>query len=888
MSVESSLERPLAALTRALMRHRRVVLVAVVALSILSVWITVQRLGFRTSRLDLLNSQSGFNKRWLAYLEEFGDRDDVLVIVAAPSTAAVTAALGDLGATLEAETDWFDAVLYRTDLTPFKSRTLQQASPQNLERLVAGLDQLQPLLVGDWANWQRQLTSWPTGDAARDLETWQRRLTEVSAALATDPVPIVVPEWEELATRTAAFDPQWLLTNDGQMGLIALQFVPRPTALVPGGEQVTHLRTLIQAARQRHPDVEIGLTGMPVLEYDEMNSSQFDMTIATVVSFAGVIVLLLAGLGSWRYTLLSVFILVIGMAWSFGFITLAVGHLNLLSVSFAAILIGLGIDFGIHYLVRYLHVRSLGVPLAAALVRTAREVGPGVVTGAVTTACAFFAAAMTDFTGVVELGVIAGAGIVLCLLAALIVTPAVTYGWERRWPVRVPPRPLAIERLLTPIQRAPGRTALVILALAGLAIWGIKDLRYDHNLLNLQPRRLASVEWERRLLEQSDRSVFFAVSICDSREELFRRKQLFERMSMVERTEEVVSLLPLPSDQQQALIGQIQTRLANLPDSALGLRELTTNDVLPLLAPLAGPSDTNAPAERPWPAELDPQIHELRRVIQDLPPAELARRWSAHQQRWTNYLLSRLRLLAGICDPSVATVEDLPAGLRQRFVGKSGQHLLRVYARGNIWDMPELERFVAQVESVDEQVTGHPVQTYYASRQMQQSFLHAAIYAVITLLIILMIDFRNLGHSLLALMPLLLGVWLMLGVLGWLNIPLNAANMIVLPLILGIGIDSGVHVIHDWRSQGMHGYRLSSGVVVAILVCSSTTMVGFSSMVFARHQGLRTLGEVLTLGLACCQLSSLYFLPGLLVWLGRRSESGRPEQVSSTNQSSHK
>ncbi|MFM8251265.1 MAG: MMPL family transporter [Planctomycetota bacterium] len=864
MTSESSLERPLVALTRGIMRRRRLVLVVALAVAALSVWITVHGLGFRTSRLDLLNPNSHFNRRWLAYLDEFGDRDDVLVIVESSSTAAITAALEEISGELSAQSEWFDAVLDRTDLTRFKSRALQQASLENLQRLRGGLATLQPLLVGDWERWQAQLTEGPRGETEMDAAAEDRRLQEISAALADEPRPIAIPEWEELVTRTAEFEPQWLLTEDGRMGFIALQFKPQAAAIVQGEEQITRLRSLLQTTQRRHPGVEIGLTGMPILEYDEMHSSQLDMTISSVISLVGVIVLLWAGLGSWRYTWLAVFILLIGMAWSFGFITLMVGHLNILSVSFAAILIGLGIDFGIHYLVRYVQVRSEGVPLAAALVRTTREVGPGVVTGAVTTACAFFAAALTDFTGVVELGVIAGAGIVLCLLAALVVTPAVTYGWDRRWRVAQLPRPLALDWILRPIQRAPGITAMILLGLAGVAIWGIKDLRYDHNLLNLQPQRLASVEWEKRLLERSDRSVFFAVSLCGDREQLLQRKRLFERLSMVERTEEVVTLLAVPTAEQLACITDIHASLASLPESAAGLRDLGPQNLERLLAGLNSPTA----------AAAQPRLGELQRILQTLPADELARRWSAYQRRLTDYLLSRLRILAEISDVRLATSADLPDGLRQRFVGRTGQHLLRVYARGNIWDMPELERFVAQVESVDEQVTGHPVQTYYASRQMQRSFLHAAIYAVLALLIVLMIDFRNLGHSLLALMPLLLGIWLMLGVLGWLNIPLNAANMIVLPLILGIGIDSGVHVIHDWRSQGMHGYRLSSGVVVAILVCSATTMVGFSSMIFARHQGLRTLGEVLTLGLACCQLSSLYFLPGLLMWLGRRSERG--------------
>src|SRR5262249_40889973 len=148
-----------------------------------------------------------------------------------------------------------------------------------------------------------------------------------------------------------------------------------------------------------------------------------------------------------------------------------------------------------------------------------------------------------------------------------------------------------------------------------------------------------------------------------------------------------------------------------------------------------------------------------------------------------------------------------------------------------------LTRFVADVERIDPLVTGHPIQTFYASRQMQLSYLHAAIYSLLTLLIVLMLDFRSISHSLLAVAPLGLGVWQMFGVLGLLGIPFNAANLIALPLILGMGIDNGVHIIHDWRCQ-RGPFRLNNSIMVSMVVCSATTIVGFCSMIFAKHQGL--------------------------------------------------
>ena len=204
---------------------------------------------------------------------------------------------------------------------------------------------------------------------------------------------------------------------------------------------------------------------------------------------------------------------------------------------------------------------------------------------------------------------------------------------------------------------------------------------------------------------------------------------------------------------------------------------------------------------------------------------------------------------------------------------------MKVYARSNIWDMDELQQFVADVKSVDPRATGKPLQTYYASRQMQHSYLQAALYALVAVSIVLVLDFARLRLVWLALLPTALGSLQLCGLLGMLDIPLNPANMIVLPLILGIGIDDGVHVVHDFRRQ-FGGYRISRSTATAVLITTLTTNVGFGSLMLAQHEGLRSLGRVLTLGVTCCLVNSVVVLPAALKLLRPTSDDKREAETS--------
>ena len=504
--------------------------------------------------------------------------------------------------------------------------------------------------------------------------------------------------------------------------------------------------------------------------------------------------------------------------------------------------------------------------------QTASSVGPGIITGTLTTAIAFFVAGFTEFTGVAELGVIAGGGILLCCLATMIVLPAMIHLGDENRRHQTLPVPLDIHGWMKPLFARPLLVLAVSLVGTAVVTLGMGRLWYDHNLLNLQPEGLESVELERKLLAESDQSVWFALSIAESPRELLARRDRFLKLPSVERVEEIASLVPLDHEEKRPIIERIRRRLADLPER-------------PQVIPVDSPEDLGWILRRAQNALVDGslrgeqlrrQLELVREELRNLPERKCIQRLSEFQHYMASDLLSRLHKLRAMSNPEPPRLDDLPEGLVTRFVGRQDRrYLMKIYSKADIWDMDAMREFVREVRGVDPRATGNPLQTYEASRQMKRSYENAAWYALAAILVVLYLAFRSLRYTFLAMLPMALGMLQMFGLLGYLNVPLNPANMIVLPLILGIGIDDGVHVVHDFRFRRGR-YRMSASTASAVLITSLTTMIGFGSLMIASHKGLQSLGRVLTIGVSCCLFTSLVMLPALLGWLTRN----RPEETA--------
>lgn len=882
----SLLARPFVLGTRLILASPWTTICVALVLALAAAGYSAACLGYRANRLDLVNPESQYNKLWARYAAEFGDQNDAVIVVEGSDRGQIMPAIETLAAALAREDRLLHSVLYKVDLTGLRSRGLYYLPLDQLRGIERHLDNLMPIVAGDWSqlNVGRVCTimleqvqqAAPGGAAAKAsatppaafdvdaLDQFDTFFASLAGSLARQPFRSPWPTGNVDTRGLDQLGAHYMLSPEGRFGFITLQLDAGNDPLNPRAGAIRALRAVVAAARKQHPQVKIGLTGLPVMEDDEMTTSQASMFVASIVSLFGVGVLFVAGFGGIRHALLANLILLVGMAWSFAFATAVIGHLNILSVTFTATLIGIGIDYGVYYCARYLQLRKELDSCDAALLETARSAGPAITAGAVTTAISFFAAGCTSFVGVAELGIIAGGGILLCALAELTLLPAAISLVDRSsWGNRLP-EPLPIHRWVQPLLSVPRVTlaggALITLALAV----GLSRLWCDDNLLDMQAEGLESVELERRLLNECHQSSWFALSMADTPEQLLERKAALEKLPSVERTEEIVSLLPTAAASKQELIEHIARRLADLPQRVPLIPVERPERLKAIIGQIEHLVGFAAPQ-----VAINRHLAQICSSLRRLPAADSFALVSRFQQQAAEALLTQLRQLRDIAHAELPSSADLPPALVSRFVGQHGKLLLRVYGRGNIWDSAALGRFVQEVRSVDPQITGNPLQAFEASREMRQSFEQAALYSLGIIVVVLWLDLRNWRHAALAALPLGVGVIETFGALGWLNIPLNPANMIALPLILGIGVDYGVHIVHEFREHN-GPYRISQGTAVAVLVDALTTIVGYGALMVASHQGLQSLGRVLTLAVTCCLFTSLVLLPALLTLVSRR------------------
>jgi hopanoid biosynthesis associated RND transporter like protein HpnN len=918
----SVVRRLLGGLVSVVCRYPLPVLLLSLTVAGLSVWAAATRLQYKTQRDDLVSPHKEYQQRWRAYLNEFGDDEDIVVVVKGSDRPRMKQALEALAERVRGRADLFDRLFYKVDLRSLRNRALLFLSSEEIRAIRSHLDDMGQLLKHGWISWKlltltsllheaeqraaRMQAGQPlsAGDEVFFTQLWN--ITRNAKEVVLDPAKYKTP-WGSLLARPPEqkdllAEPQYFFSDppgSAATGETLAFLLVRPVkvqgSFTYAADSVSAIRAIVEETKPDYAGVEFGVTGLPVLETDEMTAADRDTRTASWLALAGVSVLfILVYRGLW-YPLLTVATLVIGTAWAMGWLTLTVGHLNILSATFAVLLIGMG-DYGVLWVMRYEQARRRGADVRSALLHTVTHVAIGNLTAATTLALAFFAAMFADFQAVAELGWIAGCGVLLCALACFTLLPALLMLFDRRKqrvesgegrgerqensPLSILHSPLA-DAWLPGLARRAGWVVACGAALTialGYSAW--RGVSYDHNLLHMQASNLDSVKWELTLIEHTAGANWHAVSYTDTPQEALALKARYEKLPEVARVVEVASLVPPEQDAKIPMLGDIQERLANLPKRGEVIAHLRPNPRAVLscldslaekLQPLAGSACFANGKATTLLTDLRESVWSLHRQILLLPTADVEKRLQEFEQRLAGDLAEDLHRLREVAAPRPIALADLPSDLRDRYIGHSGKWLLRVFARESLWEFPQLEQFTQEIHAVDPAATGKPFGTVEGLRAMKNGLERAGLYAFLVIVAILWLDFRSWKRTAIAVAPLVLAVLFSLGILGLFGVPLNPANMIAFPLILGVGVDNGVHILHDYLlRRNERSATISYAIGRGVLVKALTTMISFGTLMIANERGLVGLGLILTLGVGCSMLTALVFLPAVLHLRSRR------------------
>jgi uncharacterized protein len=878
------------------------VLIAVV-LAILSVVYALETLTFATSTRALLPPGQPYVERYTQYDHEFADLDSIAIVVEAPSLPEATLYANRLVRQLRTDNVPLKRIAYRIDPKQFEGRGLLYLSK---ERLINIRD-----AIFDYQEFMEAFAARPTLDQLADGMATQIAnafvtnfidlgLSESKGAsdlrFVQDLVAMIGARLDRPGPYKSPFGTLFAVPGDDNPGagyflsedqrLLFILAEPETQRGSFTGDQaaIEGIRGVIASLKREFPEVAVGVTGKPALQNDEMVAAFRDSERATVLAFALTLGLLLAAFVRVGKPVLMLLVLATSLCWSIGIATLVIGHLSLFSVMFISIVIGIGIDYGIYFLFRYEEELFLGRNLKEAIEITAARSGPGMLLGAVTAAGTFYVLWLTDFRGVRELGFIAGTAIVLSWLAMMTLFPAVLVLVDRRHaerPAGTIPRAIALERIHVPfVERLVSYPKTVLVLAAALTVvsaWGLRYIQFDYNLLNLQAFGTESVAWEKHILAKAGRSGFTALASADTLDELRQKSKAFRALPSVSEVDSVLLLIPEDQPEKLKIIGDFAPLVAPV---RIG-RSIPVDP-----ARLAGSLETlkrrfdiaaNEAPEGDVQAKLKLVAEDIARLIlrirQTDPQVSEPALTHLQNQIYRDFVRSFQRL-QGNLSPRPIGLADVPNELRAKFISDGERFLLQIHPGIDIWDREGSQRFVSDLRSVDPDVTGTPVITYEALHLMERAYRQGTLYAILLVSLVTVLTLRRTRETVLALLPLGLGLMWAFGLMYFFGLQFNMGNVFGLPLILGAAAEYGLNIILRFMEGRDHGGPLiARSTMMAVLVNGLTTIVGFGSLMIADHRGIFGLGLLLSLGTATSLIAALVILPVLLRMVPARAAS---------------
>lgn len=630
-----------------------------------------------------------------------------------------------------------------------------------------------------------------------------------------------------------------------------------------------------------------GLTGNPAIVYEEFTSVQDDIKFTIITAAVLVLLLIIFVMRSLRRALVVFIPIGLGAVWGNAMLLFTVGHLNMITSAFTAILFGLGADYGIFVSSRILEELKNGLGLKDAIAKGAGAASTPVLTAGGASIMVFLALATVKFKGFSELGIVAACGVLAVVLAAFVALPALfailkpkvqkdllSDGVDKQGQSGTPMPKVASAIMVT-----------VALLIAGFGAYSGINLPVNYDVLALLPKESEAAHYSRLMTAESDFQSEVVIATANSTQEAAQLVEKFSKLDTIAKVQHICDLFPADAELRAAEAREVGLEMSKstlvawlLDQKRIELPKDGGQRISGILdKALDMIDDYQETAFSAGHTDLVDSLEKVRTSAQKI--AQLLRadpdRVGVANQLFLDNLLEDAQILSKTIiswrDARPLAPADLSASLKNRFVGKDGKIAIYLFPTKSIYNVEFLDKMLGQIYEISPDATGFPTTHQVMSREAFESFMKGSGLAVAVALLFLLITLGSFGSFLIAALPLLIGGGWMLGVLAAAKIPLNYGNMIALPLLMALALDYGVWVAHRRKELvGLGPWQVIRVAGTPILLAALTTLAGLGAISFAKYRAISSLGFAVTVGLICCLACAMFIPPAVAQLLDRR------------------
>ncbi|MBN2536347.1 MAG: MMPL family transporter [Spirochaetales bacterium] len=666
-------------------------------------------------------------------------------------------------------------------------------------------------------------------------------------------------------------------------------------------EMMTEIKAILKKVQKNFPDLKVGYTGDVATQGDEQDAMSFDMSVPSLVALALILLLFIFSFKQIRAVVFVIIALICGVIFSFGFLGITLGEVNMLTSMMAVLLIGLGVDYGIQVIVNFNTYREEGYTPEDAIKNTYIKSGLGITMAAVTTAIGFFVLSATGSKAFVQFGIVMGIGIVMCLIAMMFILPSLLLLFGKKKDFASTRLPKINFNFLSSLGKITYKYRWVtliagLIITAGLLYSAFFLNKYEYDIMKLEPQQMPSIVQYDKVMEKFDINPYASMYIAESIEEARELTEKLEKQKLVAQVSSISQLIPDKDEIPERIdiireLHNIDKRYTTFFYSESELEEfiaqvdrLEDNIIEIGQLSVAGLGEDNKIVRR-----RNEMIREIFGAEVGRPGKEVFQKLIALIKSDPPLYAERLSLLDLAFAPEMDRIidsmtdikdsvtqddilADLPESYRKNYFDKSGtKNLIMIYPRQDIFaDLANTERFNSNLEKVSQKITGTPQILVEWLKEFNEATPKAALFIFLSVFVFLLLTFRSLKYTLFATVPLVVGMIWMLGAYPLFGLKMNMVNVIIIPLVIGMGIDFGIHIAHRYKTEGdiETTYRYTGkGVFLSAL----TTMIGFGSLsLVGSFPSIASLGSILFFGITACLLTTLIILPALLSFIKKK------------------